>query len=92
MVNGFGARLLSMGEIVVQSQLNENDWYWLEEKDKKSIYVYAGKAEAGSYRFVHADSGVDRPISLNELGGMKCRKYIPLFSCSVDKEFPDSLL
>ena len=56
-------RELSMGDIVSKPQHDE--WYWLEEGEKKAVYVYDAKVTGkDEHRFVHVDSGYERFVSL----------------------------
>lgn len=75
-------RELSMGELVFANNLEIDDWYWLEDKDKKSVHIYREnhKREDGTsiYRFVHVDSGVDRFVTFDDPEVLKCRRYIPV--------------
>jgi len=75
-------RELSLGELVISNELELDDWYWLEDKDSKSVHIYKEihKREDGIliYRFVHVDSGVDRLVFFDELKGIKCRRYTPV--------------
>lgn len=75
-------RELSMGELVFANNLEIDDWYWLEDKDKKSVHIYREnhKREDGTsiYRFVHVDSGVDRFVTFDDPEVLKCQRYIPV--------------
>lgn len=76
-------RELSVGEVIADHDLQVDHWYWLEEKDKKSAYIYAELIpESGQrgrqHRFVNVDSAVDRIVVLGENSSLKCRRYIPV--------------
>lgn len=74
-------RELSMGEIVQETRLRLDDWYWLEEKDKKSVFTYEGSgANGSSYHFIHVDSGVDRFVTFTNgyNDSIRFRRYVPV--------------
>jgi hypothetical protein len=76
-------RELSIGERVFEDDLIIDDWYWLnEDNDKKSVYIFQEEEteynEHLVYRFVHADTGLDRIVYSYDLEATKCRRYIPV--------------
>lgn len=76
-------RELSIGEQVFENDLTIDDWYWLnEENEKKSVYIFEEEEmddnEYLVYRFVHAESGLDRIVYYDDLEATKCRRYIPV--------------
>ncbi|KAL3916452.1 MAG: hypothetical protein SGILL_005172 [Bacillariaceae sp.] len=75
-----GIRELSTGDIVSRGRLNQNDWYWLEEKDEKdrrSVHVFVEKTDHGLLHFKHADTGVHRNFDFDR-EAVIVRKYIPV--------------
>lgn len=69
-------RELSLGEYI--SNFVPDEWYWVEQKEKKDVYIYGGKVTGkDEHRFIHVDSGVEKFFSLND-GYVKCRTYIPV--------------
>ena len=76
-------RELSTGEEIAENNLQVDNWYWLEEKDKKTPYIFAGfipeEGRRGKqHRFINVDSDAERIISLGENSSVKCRRYIPV--------------
>ncbi len=71
-------RGLSFGDYISSGNLVTEEWYWLEEGEKKAVYIYSGKIDGKeTYRFVHVDSGYERFVSVSD-GTMKYRVYVPV--------------
>jgi hypothetical protein len=66
-----------LGEYVT-TDLVVDDWYWIEEGGKRGVYIYKGKQMGtDDHRFIHADSGYDRIVSMIHRR-VKFRLYIPV--------------
>jgi hypothetical protein len=78
-----GIRQLSMGEYVTDDDdLVPNDWYWLEDGEKRQgVYIYSGKRTGTrDHLFVHVDSGYDKVVPVDH-PRVKFRRYIPVAEC-----------
>jgi len=69
-------RELSQGDYV--EEVVHDEWYWLEEGEKRAAYVYDAKVTGRDlHRFVHVDSGLERFVRLHN-GSVRCRAYVPV--------------
>ncbi len=69
-------RELSLGEYV--TSVAHDEWYWLEEGGKKSLYICKGKGNGkDDHRFINVNSGNVRFFSLDD-ENTRCRVYIPV--------------
>jgi hypothetical protein len=69
-------RELALGDYI--SDVLHDEWYWLEEGEKRRAYIYDAKVTGRDlHRFVHVDSGLERFVSLSD-GMVKCRAYVPV--------------